>query len=142
MSTDIFGNLSHFSSKIAPASAPTTSDRDSAPYDGAPYLELIIKVEILPNMDRDEGGADNTTDPFVRIRLKEIDSPKVFIHINCHVLVYCIVFVFMTKCTPKFLKKFECETTETFDSPNAFFGQKFKFENVRVHLFLLSFFCD
>ena len=54
----------------------------------------IIKVDNLPNMDADEfvGGLPKpgTTDPFVRIRLKEIDTGKVFIHINYHVLVYYI----------------------------------------------------
>ena len=129
----IFGNLSHCSSKIEP----------SAP--GVVQL-TIIKVENLPNMDADEfvGGLPKpgTTDPFVRIRLKEIDTGKVFIHINYHVLVYYILFVFMTKCTPKFLDNFEQETSVLLDLTTAYFLESFNFGHVRVHLLILSFFCS
>ena len=71
-----FGNLSHCSSKVVPTPAPS---------DDAPHLELtIIKVSALPNMGADmpkRAGVYNKMEPFVRIRLKEIDTGKVFIHI-------------------------------------------------------------
>ena len=111
----------------------------------------IVRVENLPNMDADEvvdngmsrkAGAEDTTDPFVRIRLKEIDTDKVFIHIDYHVLFYCILFVFMTKCTPKFLDNFEQETSVLLDTATkATFWDFFTFGHVRVHLLILSFFC-
>ena len=133
----IFGNLSHCSTKIEP----------SAP--GVVTL-YIIKVENLPNMDADEvvdngmprkAGAEDTTDPFVRIRLKEIDTDKVFIQIDYHVLVYYILFVFMTKCTPQFLDNFETETSVKLDTTKAYFLESFNFGHVREHLLILSFFC-
>lgn len=70
----------------------------------------IIKVENLPNMDADEvvdnrmprkAGRENTTDPFVRMRLKEID-------------------------TGEFLDNFEKETSVLLDTTNAYFLEQFQ----------------
>lgn len=113
----------------------------NAPSEAVPPISLVIvKVRDLPNMDADEGASGGGTDPFVRIRFKEIETGKVF---TC---MCCIFIVVIAACsryhslslqiintharTTKFLHKFEKETKVMLDADDADFMEYFVFDKV------------